>query len=127
MGIDIRSPLRVALLNRTVVANTEFIVAEDIIKNNEDYESKNLIRPNQTGVAFYTVEFSPSVDGELSVTVLDDTVVPNVAKESIVYTGTAGMMGMFTLFFSVEWKVNFKYSENGKMDIFVLTEHGGVY
>ena len=128
MGTDIRSILRVGLLTKTCVADTAILESTDISRNQQDYTGDN-VRPNQTGVAYYTVQFCPSVDGDLSVVVTDgdDTVEPKV------FSGKAGELNIFSFFVRSHtglsdepWTFNLKFSVNATIDLLCITEHGGV-
>ena len=123
MGTDIRSILRVGLANKSVTADTAILAAEDISRKQPDDGDVDYIRSNMTVLVCWTVEYSPSVAGELSVIFNDGT----ADRESIIGTGEVGKMQVIEFFLPVDWPINFKYSENATMAMFCVSEHGGIY
>jgi len=126
MGTDIRSILRVGLLNKEVTADTNFIVADDILRKGPAHEDDDDIYPNQTGIAFYTVEVIPTTTGLLSVYISDDSEIP-VTITGQTYSCIGGEMSIHTLYVRDNWHINFRYSETDTLKLFCIAEHGGVY
>lgn len=123
MGTDIRSILRVGLANKSVTADTAILAAEDISRKQPDDEDVDYIKSNMTVLVCWTIEYSPSVVGNLSVIFNDGT----SDYESIIDTGEADKMHIVEFFMPVDWPVNFKYSENATMSLLCVSEHGGIY
>lgn len=123
MGTDIRSILRVGLANKSVTADTAILAAEDISRKQPDDIDLDYIRSNMTILVCWTIEYSPTVVGELSVIFNDGT----ADYESIIDTGEAGKMHVIEFFMPVGWPINFKYSEDATMTLLCVSEHGGIY
>lgn len=117
------SILRTALSNKSVTASTAILAAADITRQQPGDEDFDYIRSNMRVIVCWTVEYSPSVAGELSVIFNDGT----ADRESIIGTGEVGKMQVIEFFLPVDWPINFKYSENATMAMFCVSEHGGIY
>lgn len=120
MGTDIRSILRVGLTTKAATATDPILVAADIERNQPDYAGNN-VKPNQTGVAWYTVEYQSTAAGTMTV-ILDDGTAEFELPASIT-TGTK--LEMFKFFIKAGWTFNLSFSENTTFDLIAITEHGG--
>lgn len=116
------SILRTALSNKAVTADTAILVAADVERNQPD-KTGNYIYSNMTKVVCWTIQYIPSVDGNLSIIFNDGT----ADREGIIDVGEAGKMKVVEFYMPVAWPINFKYSETGTMAMIAVTEHGGLY
>lgn len=122
MGNSNLSILRTALSAKSVTAETSILVAADVERNQPD-NTGDYIYSNMTKLVCWTVEFSPSVAGDLSVIFNDGT----ADRESIIGTGEVGKMLLIEFFLPAAWPINFSYSVDAVMTIFAVAEHGGIY
>ena len=122
MGTDTRSILRVGLANKTVTSGTAILAAADVERNQPEHTG-DYIYSNMTKIVCWTIECSPSVDGDLSI-IFNDGVAD---RESIIGSAKAGKMLVVELFLPSAWPVNFKYSAGATMSVFAVAEHGGIY
>lgn len=116
------SILRTALSNKTVTTGTAILAADDVERNQPEHTG-NYIYSNMTKIVCWSVECSPSADGDLSVIFNDGT----ADRESIIGTGVAGKMLLVEFFLPAAWPINFKYSVGATMSVFAVAEHGGIY
>lgn len=122
MGNSNLSILRVGLANKAVTEDTAILTAANVQRNQPDLTG-NYIYSNMTVLVCWTVECSPSVSGNLSVIFNDGT----TDRESIIGTGSSGKMMVIEIFLPAAWPINFKYSADATMSVFVVAEHGGIY
>jgi len=122
MGNSNLSILRVGLANKAVTEDTAILTAANVQRNQPDLTG-NYIYSNMTVLVCWTVECSPSADGDLSVIFNDGT----ADRESIIGTGVTGKMLLVEFFLPANWPINFKYSVDATMALFCVSEHGGIY
>lgn len=122
MGTNNLSILRVGLTGKNVTAGMAFLLPANVKRNQSDFTGDG-IKSNMNTLVAWTVEISPQTDGDLTVHIDDGTFI----RDSVICSCTAGKMAVVEFFADAAWPITFSYSVNTTLDIFCVSEHGGLY
>lgn len=122
MGTDIRSILRVGLTTKAVTAATPILAAANVKRNQPDYTGADL-KPNMTGIGWYTVEYQSDDAGTLSAVIENTTT--GLGSTIAINTTVGNKLEKFDFFIDADWTFNLTFSVDTTFGILAIAEHGG--